>query len=135
MSNETCAFRVASAAFAALLLSGCAQIAASDADLPAPALSVALTATAANGAFSSIPGGITVQTATLKHFTAVAPTPVFANTGTNGQTVTFTFTAAPEFVNGDVLTVTWSADAVPVLGSHYAVQKTTTYSFYGHIRK
>jgi hypothetical protein len=133
MSNKTCALRAASAVVTAVLISGCAQIAATDADLPAPALSVALTATAADGPFSSIPGGVTVQSATLKHFTTVAPTPAFADTGTNGRTVTYTFTAAPEFVNGDVLTVTWSADAVPMLGSHYSVHKTTTYSFHGRV--
>jgi hypothetical protein len=50
--------------------------------------------------------------------------------------VTFTFTAAAgEFVNGDVLKVTWSADAVPIIGSHYSVARTATYGFHGRVGK
>jgi hypothetical protein len=135
MSHRTRTRLAAAAVAAALLISGCAQIAATDAGLSAPATSVSLTATAANGALSSIPGSVTVQAATLTHLSNVAPTPAFANTGTNGGTVTFTFTAAPEFVNGDVLTVTWSAEAVPILGSHYTVQRIVTYGFHGRVGK
>ena len=123
-----------SGAAALLLAGGCAQITAADADLPA-APSVALTASATNGAFSSIPGSVSVQSATLQHLAGAAPVPTFSNTATSGPSVTYTFAATPEFLNGDVLTVTWSAEAVPILGSHYTVQKTATYSFHGHVRK
>jgi hypothetical protein len=135
MSHPKRTLPVAAAVSAALLAGGCAQITATDADLPAPAASVALTASAANGLFSSIAGAVTVQSATLKHLAAAAPPPGFANTGTSGPSVTFTFTAAPQFLNGDVLTVTWSADAVPLVGSHYQVQRTATYRFHGRVGK
>jgi hypothetical protein len=111
MSNTMRTLPVAVAVAAALLASGCAQITAADADLPAPAASVALAATAANGLLSSIAGSVTVQSATLKHLAA----------------------AAPQLVNGDVLTVSWRADAVPIVGSRSTVQRTATYTFHGRV--
>jgi hypothetical protein len=129
--------RIACAIPAALLISACARITASNADLPAPAGSIELTASSTDGAFSSIPGKVAVQAATLKHRAGPAGAPTYLSTGTNGRAVTYRFSTPPtEFVNGDVLTVTWTADAVQTFrGSHYTVQKTATYSFHGRVGK
>ncbi len=129
--------RLACAITAALLTSACARITASSEDLPAPAGSIQLTASSADGPLSSIPGKIAVQSATLKHLAGPAGAPTYLSTGTNGRSVTYSFSTPPtEFVNGDVLTVTWTADAVQTFGgSHYTVHKTATYSFHGRVGK
>jgi hypothetical protein len=126
---------IAPALAATLLAGGCAQISVTDQDIPAPAPSVDINASAISGLLSHIPGSVTVASASLRHGQTSVPPPSFASAGAHGTTVTYRFTASPDFLNGDVLSVTWSADAVALSGAHYTVQKTATYSFHGRVGK
>jgi hypothetical protein len=116
------------------LLGGCARINAPDNPAAPLGETFSAQATGSGSFFSRLSGNITVSAFTLTHTgSAGAPTVSYAPAGSTGATVTYLFSAQPTFTNADTLSVTWSCDAVTVLGNHYQVQQRSAYHFVGKV--
>jgi hypothetical protein len=112
---------------AALLLGGCAKITAPNVDFAGPTASLDIKATAVNALFSHFKGDLTVTSVLLQHAGPTAPVTSSVTAGTSGGITTVRISATPTFSVGDTVTVTWSGNAVTLVGSPHVITQSARY--------
>jgi hypothetical protein len=119
--------RTAAILAAALGMGACAKINAPSVDFAGPTPSFDARATAVDALFSHFTGELTVSAVSLQHAGPVAPATSSAAAGTSAGVTTVRLSAAPTFSAGDVVSVTWSGNAKPLVGASYLITQSATY--------
>ena len=106
---------------------GCAKISAPSIDYAGPTASLDIKATAQNALFSHFTGNLSAASVTVQHAGPAAPVTTAAAANSSAGITTVRLSAAPTFSVDDVVSVTWSGNAVTLVGTPYVVTQNAQY--------